>query len=225
MIPFETLYRDYTLNISHGGTFIVTEQKFNVGDQFRINISFPKLINPIPIDVEVIWTFEEHHQENIIRGIGVKFLFKSEYHIKKFSKLMDFVTRTYQMQQQETIKILFYNTNPFITTSFESGIFQLNLLEEFNKFNFVLRIIENEENLILNFLQESFNAVIFGGSGFDFQYYVQEFKKHDNLIPYIGLGIDKSVSHAFDLTLEKPFTTTKIKSLISSILKLSRKKR
>lgn len=222
---FEDLYRDYTLNISRGGTFILTQQQFQIGDNFRIHISFPKLLKPIPIDVEVMWTFEENYQDNMVRGVGVRFLFKNEYHEKKFAKLMDFISRHHQLTSTNAVRILFYHTNPFIRTSFDRAITELNKQEEFKDINLILRQIEREEDLILNFLQGDYHSVILGGTGFDPEYYIQEFKKHDNLIPYIGLGIDQGLSQEFDLTLAKPFTTSKIKSLLDSILKLSKRKR
>ena len=49
-------------------------------------LSFPKIIKAIPIDVEVVWTYEENFDDEVKKGIGVKFLFNDDYHKKKFNK-------------------------------------------------------------------------------------------------------------------------------------------
>jgi uncharacterized protein (TIGR02266 family) len=46
--------RDYTENLSAGGLFIRTEREFEVGDRVALLISFPELLEPVEMEVEVV---------------------------------------------------------------------------------------------------------------------------------------------------------------------------
>ncbi len=46
--------RDYTENLSAGGLFIRTERDFEVGDRVALLISFPELLEPAELEVEVV---------------------------------------------------------------------------------------------------------------------------------------------------------------------------
>ena len=46
--------RDYTENLSAGGLFIRTEREFEVGDRLALLLSFPELLEPAELEVEVV---------------------------------------------------------------------------------------------------------------------------------------------------------------------------
>jgi len=46
--------RDYTENLSAGGLFIRTERDFEIGDRVALLISFPELLEPAELEVEVV---------------------------------------------------------------------------------------------------------------------------------------------------------------------------
>src|SRR5512136_357554 len=46
--------RDYTENLSAGGLFIRTEREFEVGERIPLLISFPELLEPAELEVEVV---------------------------------------------------------------------------------------------------------------------------------------------------------------------------
>jgi len=46
--------RDYTENLSAGGLFIRTERDFEVGDRVTLLLSFPELLEPAELEVEVV---------------------------------------------------------------------------------------------------------------------------------------------------------------------------
>ena len=46
--------RDYTENLSAGGLFIRTEREFEVGERLSLLISFPELLEPADLEVEVV---------------------------------------------------------------------------------------------------------------------------------------------------------------------------
>lgn len=46
--------RDYTENLSAGGLFIRTEREFEVGERLSLLLSFPELLEPAELEVEVV---------------------------------------------------------------------------------------------------------------------------------------------------------------------------
>jgi len=46
--------RDYTENLSAGGLFIRTEREFEIGDRVALLISFPELLEPVEMEVEIV---------------------------------------------------------------------------------------------------------------------------------------------------------------------------
>lgn len=47
--------RDYTENLSAGGLFIRTEREFAPNDRVALILSFPGLLDPVELEVEVVW--------------------------------------------------------------------------------------------------------------------------------------------------------------------------
>lgn len=64
---------DYTENISAGGLFIATDEKFDLGTVLDFEVSFPGLLDPIPLKGVVKWIRPETRLENPA-GIGIQFL-------------------------------------------------------------------------------------------------------------------------------------------------------
>lgn len=216
---FSNFYKDYTINISKGGTFIITEQDFNIGDKIKINLSFPKLLETLPMEAEVMWTFEDISDNFVKKGIGVKFIFKSDYHKRKFEKLIDFISRHFKENTIKVFKIFFYHPNQFIRNIFADILLQLNTEEKYKDMNLVIRYVTEEVKIIPTFLNEKFDLILLGSNDdIDISYYLGEFKKHDDLIPYIGIDTDKSLFEKFDFVLDKPYTLSKIKLLLDTFI-------
>jgi len=211
---------DYTENISEGGTFIITRESFTIGEKFKILISFPKIIKSIPIDVEVMWLYEENFDDELKKGIGVKFLFNDEYHKKKFNKLIEIISKKYQEEKEnKVIKALFYSKNRFINSSFIDTMKNINNMDKYKNINFVLRNTEEEKDILLIFLEEEFSIVILDTKSIDPDEIISDLKRHKDKVIYIGLGDKKS--ELLDFHLTKPFTTSKIEALLNMITKAS----
>ncbi len=50
-----SISRDYTENLSAGGLFIRTEREFEAGERVILLLSFPQLLEPVELEVEVVW--------------------------------------------------------------------------------------------------------------------------------------------------------------------------
>ncbi len=63
-------YADSTENISAGGVFIRTEQKFAIGDKLTITLSFPQLLDPLEVAGQVIWVRSPRGE--LQGGVGIR---------------------------------------------------------------------------------------------------------------------------------------------------------
>ncbi len=63
---------DYTENISAGGVFIATEEQFETGTELHFEVSFPGLLDPIPLNGVVKWCRPASSPEEPA-GIGIQF--------------------------------------------------------------------------------------------------------------------------------------------------------
>ena len=215
---YKDFLTDYTENISLGGTFIITKENFKIGEKFRVMLSFPKIIKPIPIDVEVVWTYEENFDDEVKKGVGVKFLFNDEYHKKKFNKLIEIISRKYESEKgNKVIKMLFYHGNRFIKSSFIDIIKNINNLDKYKNINFIIRNVENRNDIIQDFLSEDFDIVTLDTTLPNISDIINNLKLHKDKVIYVGLGNKEESS--FDFHLKKPFTVSKIEALLNIIIK------
>jgi len=58
-------------NIGVGGVFVVTEERFSVGDRFTLEFTLPDHIHPTSIDAEVRWIREAAGRP---LGFGMRFV-------------------------------------------------------------------------------------------------------------------------------------------------------
>ena len=107
---FSNFYKDYTINISKGGTFIITEQDFNIGDKIKINLSFPKLLETLPMEAEVMWTFEDTSDNFVkkvkhqVRTILYKIIIEEELSEKTNLEAIDIVIDRFKHESHTEYK-------------------------------------------------------------------------------------------------------------------------
>lgn len=91
-----TFFADYTRNISKGGTFIKTDRPLPVGTEFLFRLVIPKLVQPIEIRGEVIWTNDSvnrSHPEVPDAGMGIRFLYRDDQQRQEFGKAVEDLMR------------------------------------------------------------------------------------------------------------------------------------
>jgi uncharacterized protein (TIGR02266 family) len=76
---------DYLIDLSQGGLFIRTKMPFQVGDTIDFTISFPGLLEPIPLE-GIVRRLATDKEEN--PGVGVEFVFSDEETRKTIEKLV-----------------------------------------------------------------------------------------------------------------------------------------
>lgn len=74
-----TLFADYTRNISKGGTFIRTKKPLKIGTEFLFALSAPQMSEPIRILGRVQWiTDEASATEERPAGMGIRFVYADD---------------------------------------------------------------------------------------------------------------------------------------------------
>ena len=76
---------DATENLSAGGLFIQTDLSFRIGEEVRVELSFPGLLDPIEINGEVAWVRGPADE----RGAGVGLQVKDPDERKRLEQLVD----------------------------------------------------------------------------------------------------------------------------------------
>jgi len=64
----------YTENVSNGGLFITTENPFEQGEQFLLELQLPGLSDSMKIKCEVAWARKQGEETDDPNGMGVKFV-------------------------------------------------------------------------------------------------------------------------------------------------------
>ena len=69
----ETFLRDYSLNISGGGIFIITTNTFPLGTELLLRFSLPGIEKRFEVKGEVVWVRNYKEGDNRPPGMGIKF--------------------------------------------------------------------------------------------------------------------------------------------------------
>jgi uncharacterized protein (TIGR02266 family) len=119
---------DYTENLSAGGVFIATEERFPEGTTLDFEISFPGLLDPIPLKGVVKWSRTEGTPEEPA-GIGVQLLLDEspgQGHLETLVSSLD--RRSEQAapgESQRTFRVLLVEDNVVVRDMFRYGIHKL----------------------------------------------------------------------------------------------------
>jgi uncharacterized protein (TIGR02266 family) len=124
---------DYTENISAGGVFIATEEQFEMGTELDFEVSFPGLLDPIPLKGVVKW-FRPARSAEEPAGIGIQFAVEEPVGKGPLAQL---VTRLEEGGSQEpgetevTFRVLLVEDNVVVRDMFRYGIQKLTARKKF----------------------------------------------------------------------------------------------
>jgi uncharacterized protein (TIGR02266 family) len=125
---------DYTENISAGGVFIATEEQFEKGTELDFEVSFPGLLDPIPLKGMVKWCRPARSAEEPA-GIGIQFA--AEEAVGK-GPLAQLVTRLEEgggsaepADSPVTFRVLLVEDNVVVRDMFRYGIQKLSARKRF----------------------------------------------------------------------------------------------
>jgi uncharacterized protein (TIGR02266 family) len=112
--PSKQALADATENISYGGVFVQTTQKFPVGEEVLLSLSFPGLLDPLEIMGKVSWVRAEQTGG---RGPGVGFAVETPEHRKRLERLLSVepsVTAATAAAPASGYRVLIVEDNPHI---------------------------------------------------------------------------------------------------------------
>jgi uncharacterized protein (TIGR02266 family) len=113
----DDLASDYTVNLSKGGIFVLTEREFEIGDQVKLVISFPGLIRPVPLAGVVKWLRGKDEGES---GIGVEFATQAD--LERINALMQSITRHEPGIVARVLDVLVVEDNPHVAQLIRDGL-------------------------------------------------------------------------------------------------------
>ena len=121
----------HTRHITPGGMFVVTGATLAQGSEVEVGIRFPGHDEPLSFRAVVVWTRTPMPRPGAIRGVGIKFMFRSE--LEK-SQLLDFLRPTLHeagglAYHDRPYRILVAEDNPHIRGMYLYGISRLARLE------------------------------------------------------------------------------------------------
>src|SRR5688572_32312486 len=88
----DDLVGDYTENLSTGGTFIHTARELEIGTEVQLVLSFPGLVNPIPLDGVVRWA-RGRGPDAAEPGVGIQFVRMDEATRTQLAAVIDAIAR------------------------------------------------------------------------------------------------------------------------------------
>ncbi|HEX9289427.1 MAG TPA: response regulator [Anaeromyxobacteraceae bacterium] len=113
-------FRDATENLSAGGLFIRTSRGLEPGVRVPLLVSFPGLLEPLRIGVEVVWRRDEEGQP---QGVAVKIPDDGGDDRLALSRLVE--SATSRGPASRTYRILLVEDNPQVETMYEHALAKL----------------------------------------------------------------------------------------------------
>jgi uncharacterized protein (TIGR02266 family) len=124
-----TMLHVFTENVSQGGVFIATTEEFSVGEEVDFEISFPGLLDPIPMKGLVKWSRKALSLDEPA-GIGIEFLPNHSPGANSFYRLVANIEST-ESQPGEVSEIVFrvllVEDNSVVRDMFRYGVEKISL--------------------------------------------------------------------------------------------------
>lgn len=117
----EDLCRDYTENLSAGGTFVHTDRDLEVGDLVSLQLSFPRLLSPLNLSGVVRWIRSDEKNEDGI-GVGIEFTNFTEGARKELARVIAQIEGNDPDYVQQGIKVLLVEDNPHVAALIRDGL-------------------------------------------------------------------------------------------------------
>lgn len=117
----EDLCRDYTENLSAGGTFVHTDRNLEINDLVSLQLSFPRLLAPIQLSGVVRWIRKNEENEDGI-GVGIEFTEFTESAREELASVIALIQGNDPHYVQQGIKVLLVEDNPHVAALIRDGL-------------------------------------------------------------------------------------------------------
>jgi uncharacterized protein (TIGR02266 family) len=112
----DDLAGDYTANLSRGGTFVRTTREFAAGDDIDLCLSFPGLLDPIPLRGVVRWTRDDEDE----CGVGIEFVGRDE--VDRLGALLDRLRAGDPALVKPVTRVMVVEDNPHVARLIRDGL-------------------------------------------------------------------------------------------------------
>jgi uncharacterized protein (TIGR02266 family) len=124
-----TMLNVFTENVSQGGVFIATNEQFTIGEEIDFEISFPGLLDPIPMKGQVKWSRKALSLDEPA-GIGIEFLSTNSPGINSFSQLVSDIGSAGSQREdisEVVFRVLLVEDNAVVRDMFRYGVEKISL--------------------------------------------------------------------------------------------------
>lgn len=115
------LCRDFTENLSSGGTFIHTDRALVVDELVSLQLSFPRLLRPLRISGVVRWVRTLGDTDGEV-GVGIEFTDFSGRAREELEQIIEHISVSDPDYVQQGIKVLLVEDNPHVAALIRDGL-------------------------------------------------------------------------------------------------------
>jgi two-component system chemotaxis response regulator CheY len=225
---------DYTENISAGGVFIATEERFEQGTKLDFEVSFPGLLDSIPLKGLVKWCRPARSPEEPA-GIGIQF--EQEQAISQ-GPLAQLVTKLKNSQSAQptdapvVFRVLLVEDNVVVRDMFRYGIQKLTTRKKFPGTSLEVEEAENGKQAWDMLKRQSFHLLVLDlyMPVMDGSKLIEHIRSDEKLkeIPIIVVSSggredrERALAAGADLFLSKPIKLKEMVETIESLIATNR---
>ncbi len=118
----EDLCRDFTENLSSGGTFIHTDRRLAIDESVNLQLSFPRLLTPLQISGVVRWIRTVGEDDEGVVGVGIEFTDFVGGARDELEQIIEHIRMSDPDYVQQGIKVLLVEDNPHVASLIRDGL-------------------------------------------------------------------------------------------------------
>ncbi|MCY1044312.1 TIGR02266 family protein [Corallococcus sp. bb12-1] len=221
--------RDVTENLSAGGFFVQTEQLFVVGDELRLALSFPGLLDPVEVSGTVAWVRLAAPDQP--GGVGIRV--ESEQDRRRLGDILsaagpdDSATNP---SEQDGYRVLIVEDNPHIIEMYSYVLKKLASNDLHGKVPLEVHFAPDGHHALLRLREDRFSLVMLDlympvMDGFAL---VERIREEEALksIPVIAISAggkeaqDRAMQLGVDIYLRKPVRFVEVLETVKQLLRI-----
>ncbi|QQR45552.1 TIGR02266 family protein [Myxococcus xanthus] len=220
--------RDVTENLSHEGLFVQTDQSFVMGDEVRLALSFPGLLDPVEVSGTVAWMRPAGPDQPA--GVGVRV--EREQDRRKLGDILSAAGADSHAShaEHEGYRVLIVEDNPHIIEMYSYVLKKLASGELHGKVPLEVHFAPDGHHALLMLREDRFNLVMTDlympvMDGFAL---VERMREEDALrtIPIIAISAggkeaqDRAMQLGVDIYLRKPVRFVEVLETVKQLLRI-----
>ncbi|MFP2962632.1 TIGR02266 family protein [Myxococcus sp. 1LA] len=220
--------RDVTENLSHEGLFVQTDQAFRLGDEVRLALSFPGLLDPVEVSGTVAWTRPAGPDQPA--GVGVRV--EREQDRRKLGDILSAAGADSHAShaEHEGYRVLIVEDNPHIIEMYSYVLKKLASGELHGKVPLEVHFAPDGHHALQMLREDRFNLVMTDlympvMDGFAL---VERMREEEALraIPIIAISAggkeaqDRAMQLGVDIYLRKPVRFVEVLETVKQLLRI-----